>query len=359
VVSFPGDHVSCGHQNGNKQLTLFTCVDSPNGNKWISTGESDGFFTCSSLSDSLYAFDPLTRKFTKLSPLPRPRYRHSSAIVGGKLWLIGGRTREDSLISEIDVYDIGNGSWSSAFLPAEFQVSDHTCFAQEPSFVYIAGGYSEGYTAMDTLARIDTTSLENDALTIEPQAPLNTARGDVIGVASANGKSAFVSGGFTHANGFCAPLGSSEEYIFATNEWIALPDLVNDRGEVVLVELDDHLYALGGERQLEGFCDGAGDELDPGEMTVGTDEVEVYNHTSDVWEIASGFPNHKFRFAAAAGVDGLIYAFGGQSAHNTECQCFRTTKDVQVFGDPRRSHSSSPSVSVVVTFGALIVAFLF
>ena len=279
-------------------------------------------------------------------------------MVGGELWLVGGRTIEDSLISEIDVYNVGSKSWSSAFLPADFQVSDHASFAHEPSFVFIAGGYNQDYTATDMLARIDTTSLRNDSLTVELQAPLSTARGDIIGIASEDGISAFVSGGFTHANGFCAPLGSGEEYLFASNEWVSLPDLVNERGEVVLVELDEHLYALGGERQIEGYCTGAGEGLDPGEKTVGTDEVEMYDQANNIWKIVSGFPDHKFRFAAAAGVDGLLYAFGGQTAHDTECQCFKTTSDVQVFGKSVGSSAASQAFSSFVVVGALIGAFL-
>jgi N-acetylneuraminic acid mutarotase len=347
-----------------QQLNLAFVVDSEKGNEWIAIDELEGFFACSSLSDSFFAFSPLTRKFTELDPLPRPRYRHSSAIVGGKVWIIGGRSIEDdSLIAEIDVYDIETKAWSEVLLPTEFQVSDHASFAQEPSFVYIAGGYNKSYTALDTLARIDTTTIENDSLTIETQAPLSTARGDIIGISATDGNSAFVTGGFTHANGFCAPLGSTEEYVFASNEWRSLPDLVNERGEVVLVQVEHHLYALGGERQIEGYCDGAGDDIDPGEKTVGTDEVESYDLADDVWTIVSGFPNHKFRFAAAAGVDGLIYAFGGQTAYDSGCQCFKTASDVQTFvtvDDDVDASNAAPItafhfVAVAALIGALFI----
>ena len=163
-------------------------------------------------------------------------------------------------------------------------------------------------------------------------ASLGTARGDIIGTTASDGLSGFVTGGFTDANGFCAPLGSTEQYIFASNEWIELPPLVNERGEVVLVEVDDQLFALGGERQIEGFCDGAGESLDPGEKTVGTDEVETLDLDNSAFKIISGFPNHKFRFAAAADQNGTIYAFGGQTNHDPSCQCFRTTDDISVFG---------------------------
>lgn len=225
-------------------------------------------------------------------------------------------------------------------LPAEYQVSDHASFAQNPSYLFVAGGYDQNYTALDTLTRIDASTVNDDTLSIQVMAPLITPRGDISGVAATDGESAFISGGFTHANGFCAPLGSNEEYIFASDQWRALPELVNERGEVVLVEVSDHLYALGGERQLEGLCDSPGDDIDPGEKTVATDEVEVYENGE--WKVISDFPNHKFRFAAAADSNGLIYAFGGQTAFDNDCQCFRTVNDVAVFGQV--VSSSAPAV---------------
>jgi hypothetical protein len=253
------------------------------------------------------------------------------------------------------VYDIESKSWSTAMLPAEYQVSDQAGFAEEPNYVFIAGGYDLNYTAMDTLIRIDATTVGDATLGIEAQAPLLTARGDIIGVTASDGVSAFISGGFTHENDFCAPLGSSEKYTFGSNQWEDLPALVNERGEVVLVEVDNHLYALGGERQIEGFCDGAGGSIDPGEKTVATDEVELLD--GGVWEIISGFPNHKFRFAAAADQDGNIYAFGGQTKHDTACQCFRTTDEVAVFGKGFGSAAFGASTVVpLLTVGALVFA---
>ena len=105
---------------------------------------------------------------------------------------------------------------------------------------------------------------------------------------------------------------------------------LGERGEVALVEVDNVLYALGGERPIEGSCN-EGFEVDPGEQTVGTDEVEVLLPDEGAWSIISGFPEHTFRFAAAAGSDGLIYAFGGQSVFDTACDCQRTSDEIRVF----------------------------
>lgn len=232
------------------------------------------------------------------------------------------------LLSQI--YDIESGTWSSVTLPLENVVSDHASFAQSPSSVYIAGGYDQDYTAQSNVYRIDTSTLGADVLAVELHSKLNTARGDVIGVASTDGTAAFVAGGFTHENGFCAALDSTERLTFADGEWRDQPNLIGERGEVALVEVDNVLYALGGERPIEGSCN-EGFEVDPGEQTVGTDEVEVLLPDEGAWSIISGFPEHTFRFAAAAGSDGLIYAFGGQSVFDTACDCQRTSDEIRVF----------------------------
>lgn len=304
--------------------------DDPLGNVWVPLDDGDGFFACGSISDGFYAFNILTREVETLPNLPRPRYRHSGVYVNNQVWLIGGRTLEDDLIPEVDVFDVATQQWTTVDLPMEYVVSDHAGFGEDPAYVYIVGGYNGEYTALDQVARIDARTLVNGNFTIENRTPMNTPRGDIIGVTSSDGEAAFISGGFTHDNEFCAPLSSTEKLTFAGGTWENLPDLMNGRGEVVLVELDDHLYALGGERQIEGVCELRG-SLDPGELTVGTDEVESYDNGE--WKIISDFPQKRFRFAAVAGQDGLIYTFGGQTEFDQSCQCFQTTDEIYVFGE--------------------------
>jgi hypothetical protein len=226
-------------------------------------------------------------------------------------------------------------------------VSDHASFAEPPSYLFIAGGYDQNYTALDSVYRIVVDESVND-LKLEDVAPLSTARGDIIGVSSTDGTRAFIGGGFTHANDFCEPLASVEEYSFSANEWNTLPDLADARGEIVFIELDNHLFALGGERQIDGICDYTG-ETDPGENTVGTDLVEVYE---TAWKVVGNFRDHKFRFAAVGVEDReLIYTFGGQTAWDEGCKCFRTTKDILVFGE---GLSSGNNLSISVFTGFLV-----
>ena len=78
-------------------------VDDPNGNSYVNVEDGDSFFACGSISSSFFEFDPEKEAFSELASLPKPRYRHSSAIANDKVWIVGGRDLEDNLISDVDV----------------------------------------------------------------------------------------------------------------------------------------------------------------------------------------------------------------------------------------------------------------
>jgi hypothetical protein len=150
----------------------------------------------------------------------------------------------------LQVYDVVTDEWSSYLLPEDYQISDQACFVEPgSSYLYVAGGYNGTYNTLSTVYRIDTSS-PSSTLEVEEMAPLLQARGDIFGASDLT--SAYVAGGFTDDNNFCAPIETAEKYDFASNSWSYLPEMVNDRGEIVLVELDGHIYAMGGERQIEG-----------------------------------------------------------------------------------------------------------
>mmetsp|Transcript_4313 Transcript_4313/g.6803 ORF Transcript_4313/g.6803 Transcript_4313/m.6803 type:complete len:397 (-) Transcript_4313:312-1502(-) len=333
--------------------------DSPNGNEFAQGGD---YFFCATISDMMYVFNPEDLTFGEPGTLPRERYRHCAAIVDNQLWLLGGRDSADNLVPEVDVYNIDTSEWSTYTLPEEYQTSDHACFT-DSSALYVAGGYNISYGTLDTVFRLDTSS-PSSTLAVEEMAPLSEARGDIS--AAFDGSTAYVAGGFTDANGFCAPVTTAEAYDIATNSWSYLPPLDNERGEIVMVALDDHLYAMGGERQIEGICELTGD-TDPGELTVGLEIVESLENNS--WTTVDSFDEHKFRFAAV-GTDGLIFAFGGQENWDYDCECFRTTDEIQIIGynveeilkNEKPPESSSSSLFLISSCGvwacALVSGFL-
>jgi hypothetical protein len=108
VSTFDSTHAS-PHDTGSPSLTRFISVDNVLGNEFVANDDG-GSFVCFSISKSLYTFDPEDEEFEQLVDLPRPRYRHSSAIVKNKVWLVGGRDINDNLIPEVDVSKRNGGS---------------------------------------------------------------------------------------------------------------------------------------------------------------------------------------------------------------------------------------------------------
>lgn len=169
-----------------------------------------------------------------------------------------------------------------------------------------------------------TLELSEGQVVFNEVGSLNVGRGDVHSVVSDDGKSAFVAGGFNpDTTGFwCTPLRSVERYDFSMGQWSTIPNLTTPRSEVVLVELENHLIALGGESPLNVDACMEAEYVDPGEMTQATDVVEILNDDATAWIEKEEFPEERFRFAAVGVVEqGLIYAFGGQKKYGDECNC--------------------------------------
>jgi len=133
-------------------------------------------------------------------------------------------------------------------------------------------------------------------------------------------------------NNFCGPLKTAEMYDLEKNVWTYLPDLEHPRGEIALGDLNTHLYAVGGERQIANICNLTGtNSTTPGSETIALDFVEIFDEVKRDWVIAADFPTYRFRFAAVVSNDSEIYAFGGQEAYSSTCNCFKTSNQVTIF----------------------------
>jgi len=69
----------------------------------------------------LDAFDPNTGEWTELADAPRPRDHFQAVVLGGKIFVAGGRRSSAKTgdtfklsVGEVDVYDFASGEWSTA-----------------------------------------------------------------------------------------------------------------------------------------------------------------------------------------------------------------------------------------------------
>lgn len=348
----------------NKNIVYLTGgCDHPQGNTNLG-----GFYGCTSITNEHIGFDADSETVltNKLASAPRPRYRHTSVLHENKIYLIGGRNNEDAIINELDVYDISSDSWSSASLPLNatnsngdlvLMTSDLFAFVDsEAGMVYYGGGYDADYTARDEVYSFQISDVvvgsDTDVnVQREEQLTLLEARGDAHAVLY-KGK-VYLTGGFTHANGFCAPLTSVESVDLNDMNagWKQLDDLGTGRGDKALVAMNDYLFAIGGEGTVD--CG----------TPVAYDDVEVLDlgETDGKWIDLGSLPNERFRFVAAAHpTEDAIYTFGGQEFYNTECDCYATSDLIAKFTyEVDEGSSGLPTGAVIgIILGVLFVVVL-
>ncbi len=332
--------------------------------------------------DQAYAFTPTresssgawTGSFKTLPDMPRPRYRHASAVVNGILCVVGGRNGTDALIAEVDCYNPTSNVWTTpTSLPSDRMVSDLAAFAHPTNEgeIYLVGGYNGPYFASEnvTVVKYSTGSTLDDLVVTYADGPrLNGKRGDVD-TAIVDGY-VYVSGGYTHEDSFAMAKNSVERLDLSTlpgssaTTWSDVDSLNYERGDKQLVGINGRVYALGGETKVDlyGIAEAELPEL-WGRSEV-LDTVEVFNPSEDEngglaeWRELSSMPAQIFRFAAiewpVEDSDGYIFVFGGQAGYDADCKCFRTTDKVMVLDidhaelEMETDGASSSSVATIV-----------
>ena len=233
--------------------------------------------------------------------MPDARLRHSAAAIGTKLYIIGGRSGADALVTTVTVFDTAAGTWSTSTTTlTALQSTSDACSWTMGLDIYVAGGYTATYTAKADVMKWSPTT---GATTFVAAASLAEKRGDCVAVVRHDHTTAWVIGGYTsddwtqavsHVEAFDVTAGT-------TGAWTTKASTSSPRGDKAAVFFNDAIYAIGGEKK-----DGA--------TTVVHDTIEAYDAVSNTWtEITtSKLPSPRFRYAAAQ-YGGSVYVFGGQT----------------------------------------------
>lgn len=198
-------------------------------------------------------YDPATGVWTSLSDAPRARDHFSAAVIGDKLYAVGGRFTGGAggyfapTIAEVDVYDFSSGTWST--LPSLQNIPTPRGAPALVNFndkLVVAGGEVQNqlvYGVNTTGALSITEQYDPVTQTWERLADLNNAR---------HGTQAIVSGDGTYVLGGNATLGGGAplkemEYLGTDNATgtpsvessLSAPNtVVIGDGEVVDIDLD-------------------------------------------------------------------------------------------------------------------------
>ena len=223
--------------------------------------------------DGVYAGWRNGNSWTTKMVMTTARSRLAAAVVGGKIYAVGGTGAPTNTNEE---YDPAANTWTTkAVMPTGRY--DLVAVALSGK-IYALGGYSD----MNTNEEYDPT-----ANTWAAKAPMPTARYS-FGAAAAGGKIYAVGGvGGTQQE--------NEEYDPASNTWSTKAVMPTARRYLTAAALNGKIYAVGG---YTGLIQDTNEEYDP---------------TANTWAAKAVMPTARYNLAAAV-VGAKLYAVGGGTA---------------------------------------------
>lgn len=185
-------------------------------------------------TDTVEVLDLLTGQWSFAPPMPQALDHAAVAVVGGKLYVIGGYAGDFVARTEVYVLDPGTGQWSSAAsLPAPRGAASAVTVGGR---VYVFGGTGAAGQATNTSFEYDPA-----ANVWRQRAAMPTAR-EHLTAAVAGGR-AYVVGG--RAGGVSKA--ANERYDPASNTWTVLAPMPTARSAMGTAALFGRIYAAGGE----------------------------------------------------------------------------------------------------------------
>ena len=194
--------------------------------------------TAQGVTGNVQRYDPLTQQWTSLKSKPLPVADIHAVVLGGKIYIPGGRLANDTISGALEAYDPLKDTWEThSSLP--HALSGYALIAFEGR-IYLFGGW-DGHSYVNSVYAYDPT------LDIwQERTPMPTARG-LRGAAISSGQ-IYVLGG-TDGTG---ALTTTEIYVpsrdnGSDNPWHTGPDLPAGRYAMGIASASDLIYVIGGK----------------------------------------------------------------------------------------------------------------
>jgi N-acetylneuraminic acid mutarotase len=286
------------------------------------------FLAFSQLSSysSMPSFQPGS-SWSKEPSMPTPRSAVAGAIMGDKIYIIGGWNIEDIhpdmhlKTNNVEVYDIINKTWSSvASLP---QKMDHVGAAVYNGKLYVVGGDfgSQKYRS-NKLLIYDPVSDKWTQGKPMPSARSALTTQFIDGILYAIGGQDFTG----------LPVNTNEAYDPKTDTWISKAPMPTPRHHLTSGVLDGKLYVIGG-RTVSNLSS----------SWVNLNSNEMYDPINDTWISKAPMPSNRSGLAAAASEDGNIYVFGGEDAISASVMTFDNNEKYDPKTDKWTSEAPMPT----------------
>jgi N-acetylneuraminic acid mutarotase len=248
-------------------------------------------------------YDPATDIWTRRPSMPTAREGIRAAAVDGIVYVIGG-WKPGGDTSILDAYDPATDKWTrKADMPTRRTM---TAVAVVDGIIYVIGG-ELGITPLSVVEAYDPATNKWTRMADMPTARYMAGYCVIDGLI-------YVFGGATRRNAEFMIWGSVptvEVYDPATNTWAQLSDMPRPRHGHTTSVVDGMIYVVGGidSGVVELFFEGKLEQAEVGKLF---SIVDVYDPDTDMWTTAADLPL-SIGFHTAAVVNGKIYAIGGST----------------------------------------------
>jgi len=300
------------------------------------------FCFCDSVSIKTEAYLPDTDEWVTLSNMPQARFRHGAAVVGKKMYLIGGRDINDTIIKVVDVYDSATNTWKSLDSSSDWtSATSDLVVVAVGSYIYAISGYTQDYATVATISVFDTTSQIWQPFQLPT---MSTSRGDACAVVIEN--LIYVFGGF-NGNNFCEALDSLEVFDTESRIWTNKKSLDEPRGDAGCGVQHGEFHAIAGEKKSNvTFCT---------KYDIPIQHVEHYHPSTNSWNEETPLEHSRFRFVSAAFGD-TFYLFGGQGSLNEASLTYPVLDSVEAWKDDSTDDAATLGVAMIMLLFAITVS---
>ena len=252
-------------------------------------------------TNTIWRYDPGANTYTSLATMPHLVAYGSAVFLNGKIYRINGFTTGP----QVDVYTIATNTWAAG--PTNpFQVENGSA-ATDGTYIYTAGGDSNG-TAQNKTYRLDpSTGTWDDAAIADLPAARKEVTGDMV-----NGR--WILAGGRDING--ALLGAIA-WDPATNTWTVVPGMPTPAYRAGAATVSGSLYVVAGNINgnttiLRRYTEGPPCTATPTNTPLPTPTVPCGN----VWTTLASYPT-TVNGEALIALNGMLYSFGGTTTADT------------------------------------------
>ena len=223
--------------------------------------------------------------------MPTPRSETASALLGDKIYIMGGLDETDKPLDTVEVYDVKSDKWSTAApLPIPLDHSGADVLDQK---IYLAGGKGIDSKTSGRLFIYDPITDK-----WQEGKPMPTAR-YALTVDFVDGILFAVGGKNKELMGYAREtLSTNEAYDPVTNKWSTKAPLPSARHHAASAVVDGKLYVIGGRNT--NFL-----------QRLYLDDNEMYDTKTDTWIKLEPMPTNRSASDTAV-IDHGIHVFGGE-----------------------------------------------